>query len=276
MVLAGERQGTGFAISTDGLTVTNLHVVAGAPEIRARFIDGYEGRALHVEAYDEQRDLALIRINRNLNALPLGEPDRLSIGEPIVTIGNPLGLQATISEGIVSGVRVVKDGTEFVQTTAPISPGSSGGPVFNQYGEVIAVSTFVLRGGANLGFGVPAKYVRELIGRRRLIPLAEFAQATQAEDGKGCSDEDRRLIADRIASALEAGGALEKSGSWLAARQLYEGAVVDISSSLSESCRKPRDVLEEAREDAKRLSSDRERTLALRHALERLPMPGAD
>lgn len=276
VVIAGKKQGTGFAISTNGLVVTNLHVIAGESDIVVRFVDNHEGRALHVEAFDEKQDLALVRIDRNLHALPLGERDHIAIGESIVTIGNPLGLQATISEGIVSGVRRTDQGMEFVQTTAPISPGSSGGPIFNQHGEVIGVSTFILRGGSNLGFGVPAKYVQELLGRRRFVSLPEFARAT-AESGEGaasCSSEDTAGLKARAATALEAGAELEKSGRWLAARQLYEGAIVDIVSVLTETCRGPRRLLDDARGEATPLPSDRQRALVLRQAIERVRVPG--
>jgi serine protease Do len=279
VVIAGERQATGFSISTDGLIATNLHVIAGAPEIRVRFVDGHEGIAKHVEAYDASLDLALLRINRNLHGLPLAPRDQLSIGEWIVTIGNPLGLQATISEGIVSGVRRDEKGQEFVQTTAAISPGSSGGPIFNQHGEVIAVSTFVLRGGANLGFGVPIKYVHDLIDRRRHIPLAQFAVETAeaSPDGiAGCTGDDRLGIRTRTTTALEAGSDLEKSDRWLAARQLYEGAMLDIVSSVSTPCKGPRRGLTDARDEAAALASDRERARALRTALEKVRLLVAD
>jgi serine protease Do len=272
-VIAGDNQGTGFSISTNGLIVTNLHVIVGAAEIRVRFVDGAEGRALHVEAYDVKHDLALLRINRNLQALPLGDRDQFAIGERIVTIGNPLGLQATISEGIVSGVRSTEEGLEYVQTTAPISPGSSGGPIINQFGEVIGVSTFILRGGNNLGFGLPSKYIQDLVGRRRHIALPQFARETAeapSEGIAGCSSDDRLSLKTRLTSALEAGAELEKSGRWLALRQLYEGAIVDVVSSVAESCKGPRRNLSDARDGAASLASDKERATALRSALEKV------
>lgn len=172
--------GTGFAITVDGLIASNLHVVAGAEEIRVKFVDEHEGVVQWVEGYEPAWDLVLLRINRNLNALPLDEHERTGIGEEVIAVGNPLGLQATVSEGIVSGFRLI-DAWEVVQVTTDISPGSSGGPILNRHGEVVAVATFLLKDGNGLGFGTPAKYIRSLLARRQRLSLAEFARQTRKE-----------------------------------------------------------------------------------------------
>ena len=170
--------GSGFVVHASGVVVTNLHVVAGQTEIKVLLANGKEAPAVGIEALDDQRDLVALRIKRRAPSLALAESDRVAPGQPVVAIGSPLGLEATISEGIVSGLRAFEDGTRVVQVTAPISPGSSGGPILNVYGEVIAVATFKILGGENLGFGMPVRYVHELLARPRRMKLAEFAEAT--------------------------------------------------------------------------------------------------
>jgi S1-C subfamily serine protease len=177
-IMTDSGLGTGFAVTVDGVIATNLHVVAGAERIRVKFVDEYEGVVEWVEGYEPTWDLVLLRINRNLNALPLDEHERTGIGEEVIAVGNPLGLQATVSDGVISGFRRI--GTwDVVQVTTAISPGSSGGPILNRYGEVVAVATFLLKDGNGLGFGTPAKYVRSLLAHRKRLELAEFAQQTR-------------------------------------------------------------------------------------------------
>src|ERR1035438_8100458 len=96
--------------------------------------------------------------------LTLGNSDRVQVGEEVVAIGNPLSLESTVSNGIISGIRTVEEeGGKFVQVTTPISPGSSGGPLFNMAGEVVGITTLYLEGGENLNFAIPINDAKLLL-----------------------------------------------------------------------------------------------------------------
>jgi len=141
-------QGSGFLVSNDGLLVTNYHVIA-------------EG----VVASDKSRDVAILKARgHNFRPLSLGNSDRVQVGEDVVAIGSPLSLESTVSNGIVSGMRTAEDlGGKFLQVTAPISPGSSGGPLFNMMGEVIGITTMYIKGGENLNFAIPINDAKRLL-----------------------------------------------------------------------------------------------------------------
>ena len=126
-------QGTGFLVSADGVIVTNYHVIENGNVAVVKFPDGTVLPVDGVLAADKVRDLAIIKIHgKTFRTLTLGNSDRIQVGEEVVAIGNPLSLESTVSNGIISGVRTSKEqGGKFLQTTAPISPGSSGGPLFN-------------------------------------------------------------------------------------------------------------------------------------------------
>jgi len=154
--------GSGFIVD-DGKVITNLHVIEDATfgyvtisgESKKHKINGYL-------AIDKSHDLALLSVPTLIgNSLAIND-NSPEIGEKIYAIGNPKGLSGTISEGIISGIRNF-DNEELIQITAPISPGSSGGPVINNNGELIGVSVGTLDSGQNLNFAIPTKYVSRLI-----------------------------------------------------------------------------------------------------------------
>jgi len=157
--------GTGFLISTDGRIVTNYHVIASGSSAIVKLPDGAVFPVEGVLAADKDRDVALIKARRdNFRTLTLGNSDGVQVGQEVVAIGNPLSLESTVSNGIVSGMRSVKEeGGDFLQITAPISPGSSGGPLFNMDGQVIGITTMHLKGGENLNFAIPINDVKRLI-----------------------------------------------------------------------------------------------------------------
>ena len=150
-------QGTGFLISKDGRIVTNYHVIAEGSSAVVKLPDGAFFVVDGVLASDKHRDVAVIKAHgENFRTLTLGDSDRLQVGEEVVAIGNPLSLESTVSNGIVSGIRTEeKEGGKFLQVTTPISPGSSGGPLFNMTGEVVGITTLYLEGGENLNFAIP-------------------------------------------------------------------------------------------------------------------------
>ncbi len=158
-------QGTGFLVSTDGRVVTNYHVIKGASSAIVKLPDGAFYDVDGVVAFDKARDLAVIKAHgQNFHVVTLGNSDRVQVGEEIVAIGSPLSLESTVSNGIVSGIRTIEEeGGKFLQVTAPISPGSSGGPLFNMAGEVVGVTTLYLKGGENLNFAIPINDAKRLL-----------------------------------------------------------------------------------------------------------------
>jgi serine protease Do len=186
---AGEnRIGTGFVVDPRGLIATNLHVIAGQDAIKVRlFKDPTEYPAVAIAAVDRQRDLALFWIQPKhiLRAVKLGDSNAVSAGDPVVAIGNPLGLDYTVSAGLISQVRPLDDNITILQISAPISQGSSGGPLFNQFGEVIGVTTGIVTDGQSINLAVPDNYLRPMIAHKTTIALREFANQTKDADPEG-------------------------------------------------------------------------------------------
>ena len=167
---SGERRrstGSGFVIDPSGLIVTNAHVIEGAAAIQVRLADGrrFQGK---VVGRDNRVDLALVKIEgaTGLTPLPLGDSNRLRVGEFVLALGNPFGLEQSVSFGIVSRkgapLSVASPGFDFIQTDAAINPGNSGGPLVNVAGEVIGVNSMAIRNGS-IGFAIPANLVKMLL-----------------------------------------------------------------------------------------------------------------
>jgi S1-C subfamily serine protease len=158
-------QGSGFLISKDGQVVTNYHVIKNGSSAVVKLPDGAFFAVDGVLASDKDRDVAVIKAHGNdFRTLTLGDSDRLQVGEEVVAIGNPLSLESTVSNGIVSAVRTIEtEGGDFLQITAPISPGSSGGPLFNMAGEVVGITTSRMKEGQNLNFAIPINDVKPLV-----------------------------------------------------------------------------------------------------------------
>jgi hypothetical protein len=141
---------------------------------------------LGVVAADASRDLVLLQV-KGLTApsLPIGESKNVAIGEEAFVIGNPQGLEGTISQGIVSGLRKVSN-MEIIQITAPISPGSSGGPVLDRTGQVIGVAVATFKGGQNLNFAIPSDYLASLLVQpKKLSPLSAFGSQKEPRSTLG-------------------------------------------------------------------------------------------
>ena len=159
--------GSGFIISADGFILTNNHVVTGADEIKVKLSDGREFRG-ELKGRDEKYDLALIRIDAKgeLPVAPLGDSDKMEVGEWVMAIGNPFGLAQTVTAGIISAEgRVIGSGPydDYIQTDASINPGNSGGPLFNAKGEVIGINTAILASGQGIGFAIPINMAKSII-----------------------------------------------------------------------------------------------------------------
>ncbi|HEX3693764.1 MAG TPA: trypsin-like peptidase domain-containing protein [Polyangia bacterium] len=165
--------GSGFILDTSGNIVTNRHVIQGATKVTVTFNDGKEYPA-KVIGKDAQTDVAVVRLEKapsNLTAARLGDSDKLEVGEWVVAVGSPLGLEQTVTAGIVSGKgrpgrHVQMSGKRvrgYIQTDAKINPGNSGGPLVNLDGEVVGVNTLIQVGaGGSYGFAIPVNEVRRV------------------------------------------------------------------------------------------------------------------
>ncbi len=175
-------QGSGFLVSKEGFVMTNYHVIAEGRSAVIKLPDGAFYAVDGVVASDKVRDVAIVKAHgQNFRPLTLGNSDRLEVGEEVVAIGNPLSLESTVSNGIVSGIRTDEvDGGKFLQITAPISPGSSGGPLFNMAGEVVGITTLYLKGGENLNFAIPINDAKLVLDKR-----SDLLQSLPVETEKG-------------------------------------------------------------------------------------------
>lgn len=165
-------QGSGFFIDANTL-ITNYHVVEGSNKIELKLAgkeDVFKGAKVIKAAPDY--DLAIIQTNQQFPYLPIDSTFNDKVGSKIYTIGNPRGLEGTISEGILSGVRNDED-VDYLQITAPISPGNSGGPVINKMGKVIGISTFSFKNSQNLNFAMPIKYISKCVAFSDIKPKKE-------------------------------------------------------------------------------------------------------
>ncbi len=167
-------QGSGFIIDNNGTILTNYHVVDGAQKIVVTLADGKTYDAM-VVGKDQKSDIAVIKIDagRELPAVALGDSDRLEVGEWVMAIGNPFGLDHTVTSGIVSAKgRNIGSGPydNFIQTDASINPGNSGGPLINLRGEVVGINTAIFSqsgGNIGIGFAIPTNSVKELLPQLR-------------------------------------------------------------------------------------------------------------
>lgn len=157
--------GSGFFINREGHLVTNYHVLARAARAEIKTQDGQRYAIKMVLAEDRQVDLIKVTVDLPADAprayLPVSAT-RPRVGERVLVIGSPLGLEETVTDGMISGIRLLPNLGEMLQISAPISPGSSGGPVVNLQGEVVGVARFFLARGQNLNFAIPGSQVLAL------------------------------------------------------------------------------------------------------------------
>lgn len=173
--------GSGFVVR-NGEVASSLHVLEGSARGYARVVGQSTRYDIQgVTAIDRRRDLVVLKIpDMRAPPLPVGNSEAVQVGETVYAVGNPQGLEGTFSQGIVSGIRKV-GADKLLQITAPISPGSSGGPVLNAKGEVIGTAVATFRGGQNLNFAIPSNYLRPLLastGPSKPLPLG---RATRGE-----------------------------------------------------------------------------------------------
>jgi S1-C subfamily serine protease len=183
---SGEREhlGSGFFINKDGLVITNYHVVEGAYRI---IVETFNGRKYNVRTVidtDKNNDLTSLLMdirNDKINYLKISavlpEP-----GDRVIVIGSPLGLEQTVTDGVVSAIRTISGIGEILQISAPISPGSSGGPVVNLRGEVIGVATFQFMAGQNLNFAIPGYRVLAIQKRSESIIEEQYVNKEKGQE----------------------------------------------------------------------------------------------
>ena len=188
--------GSGFFVDTN-LIVTNFHVIDGAAQGTAKRVgQEMEYTIEGVTTMDESHDLAILQVlGLGVQPLSLGDSDTVEIGDTVYVAGNPKGyLEGTFSNGIISAIR--GDSTsKRLQMTAPISPGSSGGPVLNWSGEVIGVSFATFRDGQNLNFAIPSNYLKELL--TQLGPTKSSSSEKQSLSGESDGDKDTLVEYDK-------------------------------------------------------------------------------
>jgi serine protease Do len=162
--------GSGVIVSTDGFIVTNNHMVEDSDEIKVKVSDGRELKA-KVVGRDPKTDLALLKISSLFVSLPvlaLGDSEKMRVGDWVLAVGNPFGLEHSVTQGIISATgRMIGSGPydNFLQTDAPINPGNSGGPLVNTRGEVIGINTAIFSGGQGIGFAIPSNLAKSVLAQ---------------------------------------------------------------------------------------------------------------
>ena len=197
--------GSGVIISKDGYVLTNNHVVEGAKEVTVTFANQKEYKA-QVVGRDPKTDLAVLKVEskKSFPAVTLGDSDQLQVGDWVVAIGNPFGLNNTVTSGIVSAKgRVIGAGPydDFIQTDASINPGNSGGALLNMKGELVGINTAIIPNGQGIGFAIPVNTAKPLVPQliskgevtrgylgvniQSITP--ELAKALKLRDRQGCA-----------------------------------------------------------------------------------------
>ena len=195
------KTGTGFFVDPSGSIVTNFHVVEGASRVIVRSSEPQAEEPAVVAATDVPSDLAVLTLRGSSLRpfLPLTSRTPRA-GERVVVVGSPLGLDRTVTDGIVSAVRELPNGTSVIQITAPISPGSSGSPVVDLNGEVLGVATFRFREGQNLNFATSISQIGNLL-KRAAVPNADTALPAW-ENRESAALPDRSAVESRRTEAL--------------------------------------------------------------------------
>jgi S1-C subfamily serine protease len=179
------RQGSGFLVSPDGKLVTNRHVLEDADALQVELSTGEIYDNVFVVSDDVRRDLTVLRIPvSNVAHLTIGDEREVAVGDPVYAMGSPRGWEGTFTSGLVSATRLI-GGVSLLQISAPISPGSSGGPVFNSAGQVIGVATFIIEDAQNLNMAVPARYAQGMLAvAERPRPFSELVAAFVTEESE--------------------------------------------------------------------------------------------
>src|SRR5256885_69314 len=232
-----QGQGSGFIIDSDGHILTNNHVIAGARQVEVTLWNKKKYRA-DVIGTDRQKDLAVIQIPaKNLTSATLGDSKNLEVGQKVYAIGNPFGLNGTMTRGIISSIRSVRGPEgggidEAIQTDAAINPGNSGGPLLNSRGEVIGINTLILTGGAEqsagVGFAIPINAAKAVLNdlvttgrvRRPVLGIQSLPIGPELAEELGLA-ADNGLLIQRVVP----GGAADRGGLKGGSERAYLGNI---------------------------------------------------
>jgi serine protease Do len=194
-----DKMGTGFIIEKQGLIASNWHVIVGESKIKVHTYDRQEYWVQSIAAVDKEHDLVLFRIDakKPLPVVSLGDSNQMSPGDVVYAVGNPLGVfDYSISDGLISALRPWKKDVTLLQISAPISPGSSGGPLFNQYGEVIGLTQSIIAASdprvitvENINMAIPINYIKPLIKQQVRLSVEDFAR--QSHDDEAALEDNR-------------------------------------------------------------------------------------
>jgi serine protease Do len=216
--------GSGVIVDPTGVALTNAHVVDRATEMEVITVDGSKHKA-KVVGLDKKTDLAVLKLDDGKAQFPhvrLGDSDKIQVGDWVIAVGSPFGLQATVTAGIISAkARQIGQGPfdDFLQTDAAINPGNSGGPLVNMQGEVVGINTAIVAGGSGIGFAIPSNMARkiytELVAKGRVArgwlgvsiqPLTpELAKSFGAKDAKGVLVSDVMADSPAAKAGLQSG-----------------------------------------------------------------------
>lgn len=198
-------QGTGFVLSENGIIATNFHVIEGGKKVLVKSNTGGIHEVQKILAVDKDRDIALLQADaKNLQSLELAEQSTVVPGSKIVVIGNPVGLESTVSEGIISAKRVLAGYGEVLQITAPISPGSSGSPVFTREGKVVGIATFKRIDGESLNFAIPSNHIASMLASAKEGTLTPTIGDYQPRQGhKGSVEQDANFAGSAHFAAIK-------------------------------------------------------------------------
>lgn len=164
--------GSGFVIRGDGVIATNFHVIGDGRPFTIQFADGKSHTPTHILAVDRDRDLAIVKVDAtNLAVLPLGDSDELKPGQPVLSVGNPLGLRFSVTDGVVAERRTF-EGRPFIQVAMPIEPGNSGGPLIDREGR--AVGVIAIKSLGSVGFAVPINDLKTMLNHLQPVPMARW------------------------------------------------------------------------------------------------------
>jgi S1-C subfamily serine protease len=234
-VVPSESQGSGFILTKDGRILTNYHVIANPQKLEVTLSDKHKYPA-KIILQDPAHDLALLQINaNNLTPAVLSESRDLQVGQNVYAIGNPFGLNGTMTTGILSSIRSVREPQgatieNALQTDAAINPGNSGGPLLNSRGEVIGMNTLIATGGAEqssgIGFAIPVDTIKAVLSdfskygrvRRPSLGIASVGIGSDLAEQMGLPADDGVLI-----QRVVPGGAAERAGLRGGNQQAYVG-----------------------------------------------------
>lgn len=224
-----QGQGSGFIVDTDGHIVTNRHVIEGATAIRVNLADGRTIDDVAIVGDDELTDLAVLKISASdLSVATWGDSDKLDVGDWVLAVGNPYGLDRTVTSGIVSATqrrKIAQSSSyqDFLQTDAAVNPGNSGGPLVNMFGEVIGVTTAIVgRSYQGISFAIPSE-----VARRSFDQIIKNGHVERGYLGVGFQDLDTKL-AESLGLPKDQGAlvAIVQPGSPAAAAGIREGDVI--------------------------------------------------